>query len=102
MRKSLHLSTPRAATARRRSAARRRWRANLSGKFFIYKYDPTKRYAGKPSPASGTEPKRLAQRATHQCSTLPPVNDRVKTDRAYLVAEMIFKQGRRDSRGWSG
>lgn len=96
------VATPRAAA---KSKARKDNRADdgarlLSGKFFIYKYDPKKRYAGKPSPR---DDKRIGEVSEEGQSipipTLPPVSDKIKPGRAYLVAEIIFTS---DQAGFNG
>lgn len=63
----------------------------LSGKFFIYKYDPQKRYAGKPSPPDETNAGEVGEEREIPLLKLPPVSDKIKTGRAYLVAELIFR-----------
>jgi len=63
----------------------------LSGKFFIYKYDPKKRYAGKPAPPEGKIDGAVsAEDREIPIPKLPPVSDKIKTGRAYLVAEIVF------------
>lgn len=70
----------------------------LSGKFFIYKYDPKKRYAGKPSPSTDRKTNGTPGEAGEiPLLDIPPVSDKIKAERAYLVAEMIFRQGRSKS-----
>ena len=65
----------------------------LSGKFFIYKYDPEKRYAGRPR--SDADRKGAAgEERELPLPELPPVNNKVRAGQAYLVAEIIFRQGR--------
>lgn len=63
----------------------------LSGKFFIYKYDPKKRYAGKPSPPDEKKTREAGEEREIPLLKIPPVADGIETGRAYLVAEMIFK-----------
>lgn len=70
----------------------------LSGKFFIYKYDPKKRYAGKPAPSVDRKTNGMPGEAGEiPLLDIPPVSDKIKAERAYLVAEMIFRQGRSKS-----
>ncbi|MGQ0541661.1 MAG: hypothetical protein ACT4O9_07415 [Blastocatellia bacterium] len=69
----------------------------LSGKFFIYKYDPKKRYQGMPSPPD--KKKTSDEEGIVPMLDLPSVNDKIKSGRAYLVAEIIFKY---DPPGFSG
>jgi zinc metalloprotease ZmpB len=78
----------------KRSAAADNGPRLLSGKFFIYKYDPNKRYAGKPSPASDRKNGTPGETGEIPLLDIPPVNDKIKADRAYLVGELIFQQGR--------
>ena len=63
----------------------------LSGKFFIYKYDPRKRFAGKPSPPDETNLGEAGDEREIPLLKLPPVDDKIESGRAYLVAEIIFK-----------
>jgi len=65
----------------------------LSGKFFIYKYDPAKRYAGKPRANSDRKGTPGEEREL-PLPELPPVDEKVRAGQAYLVGEMIFRQGR--------
>ena len=65
----------------------------LSGKFFVYKYDPRKRYAGNPSPISDRKNATPGESGEIPLLDIPPVNDKIKSERAYLVSEMIFRQG---------
>jgi hypothetical protein len=63
----------------------------LSGKFFVYKYDPKKRYAGKPAPP---DPEKAGEKREGQDSPLlplPSVNEKITSGTAYLVAEIIFE-----------
>lgn len=71
----------------------------LSGKFFIYKYDPKKRYAGKPSPSDEKKAGEAGEEREIPLLEIPPVKDKIEAGRAYLVAEIIFKY---DQRGHSG
>jgi len=66
----------------------------LSGRFFIYKYDPKKRYAGKPSPTVDRKNGTPGEIGETPLLDIPPVSDKIRPERAYLVAELIFKQGR--------
>lgn len=65
----------------------------LSGKFFIYKYDPSKRYAGKPEPPDQRRKDNEISLEEEEVPLikLPPISDKIKAGRAYLVAELIFK-----------
>ena len=63
----------------------------LSGKFFIYKYDPEKRYAGKPSPPDEQVTRDIS--AEEQGIPIPrlrPVSEEIEAGQSYLVAETIF------------
>lgn len=63
----------------------------MSGKFFIYKYDPEKRYAGKPSSANSTNPKDTSEEDREiPIPELPAVSDRIRNGQSYVVAEVIF------------
>lgn len=99
VRKSLNITAP-SARARRGKADRSDDRMRLlSGKFFVYKYDPKKRYAGKPAPP---DPKKVGEAGEEReipLLPLPAVNDKIKSGRAYLVAEIILKY---DPPGFSG
>jgi len=95
VRKTIDVTGP-AANAKTKSAKDNRADDGvrlLSGKFFIYKYDPKKRYAGKPSQPDDKKSAReiLIEEQDVPLIKLPPVSDKVKTGRAYLIAEMIFK-----------
>lgn len=71
----------------------------LSGKFFVYKYDPNRRYAGKPAPtAPGQQPVPEEVR-TVPIPELPPVPERIKFGQSYLVTEVI---GEYDLAGFDG
>jgi hypothetical protein len=64
----------------------------LSGKFFIYKYDPAKRYAGKPttSDEKNTATARKEEDREVRIPKLPPVSDKINAGQSYLVAEIVF------------
>ncbi|MGB9367023.1 MAG: hypothetical protein WCE79_13530 [Xanthobacteraceae bacterium] len=64
----------------------------LNGRLFVYRYDPDKRYAGKPAPPAQTESagQTLEERAP-RFLYLPPVSDRIQPGQAYLVTEIVFK-----------
>lgn len=72
----------------------------MSSKFFVYKYDPEKRYAGEPTPGDSS---RLRQRAEEDQEIvppkLPPVADSIQPGQAYLVTEIIFTS---DAPGFNG
>ena len=80
----------------------------LSGKFFIYKYDPDRRYAGKPSPTKPrptSTPSTAAQRPVEEAEEvpipeLPPVPSTIKPGEAYLVAQIIFESNAAGFRGF--
>lgn len=63
----------------------------LSGKFFIYKYDPSKRFAGKPAPPDDKRTGAIGEEREIPLIPLPPVSERINSGQAYLVAEMIFE-----------
>jgi hypothetical protein len=65
----------------------------LRGKFFIYKYDPNKRYAGKPLPPNKNGIGEAGEEGEMPLLEIPPVDDSIKTGKAYLVAEIIFQYG---------
>ena len=93
VRKSLNLGG-RPARTRRGRAGRTDDRVQLlSGKFFVHKYDPQKRYAGKPS---APDDKKRVEEVSLEVGDipllkLPPVPDKIERGRAYLVAELIFR-----------
>jgi hypothetical protein len=63
----------------------------MSGKFFVYKYDSEKRYAGKPSSSSPNNHKALSEEDREiPIPELPPVSDRIRNRQSYVVAEVIF------------
>jgi zinc metalloprotease ZmpB len=63
----------------------------LSGKFFIYKYDPEKRYAGKPSPPDEQGARGIsAEEQEIPIPTLRPVSEEIEAGQSYLVAEIIL------------
>ena len=65
----------------------------LNGRFFIYKYDSRKRYAGKPTPTDDkTRGTHSLETHAHPFVKIPPVSERIKNGQAYLVAEITFKQ----------
>ena len=72
----------------------------LSGKFFFYKFDPNKRFAGKPSPSDKKNTSGISEEE-HEIPIpkLPPVSDKIKTSQSYLVAEIIFTD---NSAGFNG
>jgi len=63
----------------------------LSSKFFMYKYDPEKRYAGRPSPDKKAPEGTGAEEVEIPLLDIPPVSDKIKPGQTYLVAEMIFE-----------
>jgi hypothetical protein len=65
----------------------------LSGKFFVYKYDPAKRYAGKPAPQDEKKAQTgtLLEDGDVPFPSIPPVSENIRSGRAYLVAELIFR-----------
>jgi hypothetical protein len=91
VRKLLNISTS-PTKGRRGNSDRSRDRMRLlSGKFFIYKYDPRKRYAGKPLPPEGKSVDEVsAEDQEIPIPKLPPVSDKIRAGRAYLVAEIVF------------
>ena len=97
IRKSLKIM---AAKARRGKGGQTDGRVRLlSGKFFIYKFDPKKRYAGKPVAADKKNNGGVGEEREIPLLDIPPVNDKIRSGRAYLVAELIFKY---DPPGFSG
>jgi hypothetical protein len=79
-------------TAKEKAAARSAVSV-LNGRFFIYRYDPRKRYAGKPTPPDHRPTAAGATVETHEHHfiDLPPVPDAINPGQAYLVAEIIFR-----------
>lgn len=72
----------------------------MGGKFFIYKYDPQLRYAGKPQSSYKKDNKRGAEITEEiQIPNLIPVAETLKVDQSYLVAEFIFTS---DAVGFDG
>jgi hypothetical protein len=69
----------------------------LSGKFFVYKYDPQKRFAGKPAAPAPTE----ANEEQHEIPIppIPPVAGSIVAGQSYLVSEVIFTS---DAPGFNG
>ena len=65
----------------------------LNGRFFVYKYDPKKRFAGQPAPPDSKKIREVGEESDIPLLPLPTVNDKVKPGRAYLVAEIIFRLG---------
>jgi hypothetical protein len=65
----------------------------LNGRFFIYKYDSKKRYAGRANPPDEKKIKEShsLESDEHPFIKIPPVSDQIKNGQAYLVAETIFK-----------
>lgn len=97
VRKSLNITAAKAA--RGKSDQRDDRLRLLNGKFFIYKYDPKKRYAGFPSPPDKKAVGEIGEEREIPLLDIPSVNDKIKSGRAYLVAELIFKY---DPPGFSG
>jgi hypothetical protein len=63
----------------------------LSGKFFIYKYNPEKRYAGKPSPPDEQVTGDISEEVQEiPIPRLRPVSEEIEAGQSYLVAETIF------------
>ena len=98
VRKALKLAAPNSARAKAADRGDGPVRL-LSGKFFIYKYDPRKRFAGKPAPAATKQPGVVSEEGELPLLPLPAVNDKIQPGRAYLVAELIFKH---DPAGFHG
>jgi zinc metalloprotease ZmpB len=65
----------------------------LNGRFFIYKYDPEKRYAGIANPPNQKKTKEgnLLETGEFVFIKIPHVSDKIKKGQSYLVAEIIFK-----------
>ncbi len=63
----------------------------LSGKFFIYKYDPGRRYAGSPAPSDRTDiGETQGEEQEIPIPKLPPVPEQINAGQSYLVAEIIL------------
>ncbi|HEY7557440.1 MAG TPA: hypothetical protein VIH18_21780 [Candidatus Binatia bacterium] len=88
-----------ARTGRRRAGRTEDQVRLLSGRFFIYKYDPKKRFAGKSSPPDKEKKGQTGEEREVPLLELPPVNDKIRSGRAYLVAELIFRLGPRGRSG---
>jgi hypothetical protein len=72
----------------------------MSGKFFFYKYDPQRRYAGKPAPSAGDGRRELAEEEHGiPLPKLPDVAESIVAGQSYLVAEVIFTD---NSPGYDG
>lgn len=72
----------------------------MSGKFFIYKYDPERRYAGKPSPSEKKEIRKVSEEEQEiPIPELPPVSETIKSGQSYLVAEIIFSDNSVEFKG---
>ena len=89
VRKSLNITAAKAA--RGKSNQRDDLLRLLNGKFFIYKYDPKKRYAGSSAPPDKKAVGEIGEEREIPLLDIPSVNDKIKSGRAYLVAELIFK-----------
>lgn len=76
-----------------RKAARREDHARLlSGKFFVYRYVPENRFAGRAEPPSDAANGAVNLEEGLQPSLeIPPVATSIEPGRGYLVAEMIFR-----------
>lgn len=81
------------------NAANRGSVAILNGRFFVYRYDSKKRYAGKPqAPASAAAKATTGNPAAEPIEThdpaflaLPPVPATITDGQAYLVVEIIIR-----------
>lgn len=64
----------------------------LNGAFFVYKYEPSLRFAGQPSPPERTAVEDGSlEESPAPFIPLPDVADEIEPGRAYLVAELIFR-----------
>lgn len=64
----------------------------MSGKFFIYRFLPERRYGGHPEPgALDLREGEAGEAGEPPLPKLPPVDERIERGRAYLVAEVIFE-----------
>lgn len=99
VRKAVNITDSQSPKTSRDKAARPNRVRLLNGRFFIYKYDPKKRFAGKPAPPDPKKAGEAGEERDIPLLPLPPVNDKIKPGRAYLVAELIFRLG---ARGRSG
>ena len=80
----------RAPRRAKRNAARAKDETRvLSAKFFIYTYDPERRYAGKGSPQAPPS-KQVSGEVQIPVPTLPRVSRKIKAAGSYLVAEIVF------------
>lgn len=86
IRKILETAFPRRAASQKRPPA-----VELeSGKFFIYKYRPEKRFGGKPLPSDPRSKNFSPEDQATPIPELPPVDAKIKAGRSYLVAEIVF------------
>ncbi len=100
LRAAVKVEPPAPAPKRGRDATTRHETRLLSGKFFIYRYDASRRYAGKPSPPADRTIEETSEEVHDiPLPTLPAVPAAVKDGKSYLVAELIFTS---DDPGFNG
>ena len=92
VRKAINVSASKASPKTKGGTASRGDETRLlSGKFFIYKYDPKLRYAGNPSSQRDKKANEISEEEqSTSMPTLPAVSEKIRAGRAYLVAEIIF------------
>ena len=71
-------------------------RGLLSGKFFVYKYDPEKRFQGRARSPKADPKNTSLEDGEPRYPRIPDVSDRIEPGRAYVVAELIFRQASRE------
>jgi hypothetical protein len=84
--------SPRTIQPRRGRQAQAATQRLLSGKFFFYKYDPTRRYAGRPTSRDDRRPGSTSIEDREPPFPSLPVVRPIKAGRSYLVAELIFEE----------
>ncbi len=100
VRKAVNITDSKSLKTSRDKAARPNDHVRLlNGRFFIYKYDPKKRFAGKSAPPDPGNAGETGEERDIPLLPLPPVNVKIKPGRAYLVAELIFRLGMRGRSG---
>lgn len=92
VRKVINVKTPRATAKSKegRVSAQRDETQLLSGKFFIYKYDPDRRYAGRPTPPDEKDTREISEEQDIRIPKLPAVSEEINAGQSYLVAEIVF------------
>jgi zinc metalloprotease ZmpB len=70
----------------------------MNGRLVAYRYDPQRRFAGRPEPVTGQPPAPADEEVPGvpegdppPFPAVPPVHESIQPDRTYLCAEMIFR-----------